>query len=629
MSTRLNLSDELQYIYSTLRRLKSLNRIASTGAILSADPRQENRVDIFDVASLFPRKFILKLLDERIGDLNDLADKVAVRLFKKFSTRGQAGIENNEATGGPQKAMANSTTPTAIQKALGNAKYPELDEYFHFSFNSLYDFFIEFDWHEAEIDILDKSDLGFVQKHLHHFNGYLEFQKSIDDFRKTLATPRTNSSAASMKGEKSLLKSNMSVADRMSSRSPGQRRRVRFKDSTPEDSGVAHLTSLDKILRDSQSIMALKLLIYSMNNLIQYLCNQLANWVESHGSEFSESIEKILESKRKVSSNQLQSLVLKIKTSNEIYLNFLSSVSEIKKRYLIDYTLGIICARDEENVLKQYKIPILSVYLARIAREVERQVIDRLSDQILQLLTDLIVNELSLPPVELDQRGRRSKSPQKAAERVGSRENQTNFLTTWLNMTDHLLFGKREPAIKVELEKGRPANTKLTNKSQHSTLGEFKSSSQILNQMDHLREMGRLLILGILIRLDNSQRQLRRYFVELIYVGVDLTFENLAPKLQDQLIGAKSAENEQQVDRSQERKSTETMGEQERDIVKSLNIMAAKVRCLKFIQIIGSLDELMKDIVRQEKFPIIERTLDVRVKQFTDFCAQKSGSSFK
>lgn len=618
-------SDELQYIYSTLRKLRYIQRAESN------QTKQAGQLD----TSLFPQKFLLKLLEERLADLDELANEACTNLFKQIGGKPRLCNVHSEQL---------STNTSANLSAGKNVRYPELDEYFHYSLYYLHDFLIGFDWHEPDIEILsNKSSADYVFTKLKYLKNFLSFQKILNNlirkskrvdsksanltssgwFVKTVKT--VPSVPLSNEPQSRALKSSLSITGADSPRvdSPNARRRVRFKDQLTDEDDNRRLQEInEKDLQDNHSIFAFNLLIYALNLFIQQLSNKLVDW--SASIDLGDSLKSLLESKQKLRVNQLQAVARKIKVANDVYLTVLDYLTEIKNIYLIKNVVGTLIARDSERLFNLYKSPRVIIYIHKIGYDVESKILFRLADQCLQMFLDLIVSEINLPPIELESETKtRSKD-----EIVKSQENLFNFITSWLNVDD-ILFDFSRPKNRYQKDTENGSNNVAKHHNQPTLLGskvstlnlgsQFKSSSRILAQMDNLSELMSESLAVILNRL-RYQHHLK-YFLELVYAGLDKSFDMISTKLSSQLAETRSKERLDNTAPMQQVNELEL-------IESSIDLIAAKIRCLKFIHIMSSADKIIADASIRAKIGLSNRSLEAKLDDFTEFCTRQTSSSY-
>lgn len=552
---------------------------------------------------LFPRKFIIKLIDERLAKLNKLADDLVSKLFKR--------LLNNS------KQINERLTDDQLIKQHFITRCFEFDEYFHFSLHYLHDFIIELNWHESFIEhYLTNEDLSFIKDKLKRFEDFLSFREKLFEFYETQSKKPQDASSDNLGTEVSktktlppppsrLSKFKSSLSSARSSRvdSPSQRRQIRFKDS-PTDVLVGLKQNQDR--KDSHSVLALDLLIYSINLFLQSVCNQLVEW-STNCSDISEQILLLKESRNKIKSIQLNSLAKQIKESNDVHLTILEHLTDLRKIYLSDFLLNILCIKDSEKLLKSYKKPHIDRYIQLIDRDLERKLIFWLANQNLQLLFDLIINDINLPPVDLnDETGRQSyrKGP------VRSSENHFNFIANWLNL-DEFVFGFINPKLKKPLS-SVGSSAKVSNLS-----GPFKSSSRLLAQMDNLDVLANDLLREISGRLHSNQQL--RYFFGLLVSGLEHVFVRISTELLNQLRDSNQKESPELADKT----SSDV-----NQLMKNLNSIAPKVRCLKLIHFFTSMGKTIKHLASKNK--IYLNAIDIlesKLNEFSNNCGQRAQSN--
>ena len=569
----LALSEELQYIYSALRKLNYIPRVS-----------QPNQVRGF--AQLFSRKFLHKLLEERLNNLNDLAVETSLDLFKQIGGDKQLKLSTLTRAGG------SLIEPTNIKNLL----FPELDEFFHFSLYHLHDFFIDLDWHEPDLDQLSKSDLDYIKAaKLHNVENFYLFQRTLTDLVQQSKKPSSaikterggfyvqkvvggGSSPASPRG-KSILKSDSSPISASSGASSNRsmsptRRRVRFRDSSPggkDDRGSEAITEQD--FRDGQSMFALDLFLFALNLLIQRLTDKLVDWFTTAKMELESGLRMLIESKQKLKTNQLQAVAKKIKVINDAHLTILEFFAELRLTYLMDWISDALVARDPEPLIRLQKAPRISMFAQKVSVDVESKIILRLAKHCQQVLMDLMIGEINLMPIELA-----SETKTKSREDLAKgEENLLNFLTNWLNVDDILFGYAKSKSNKRELvaQQQQQLLLRSQNSRRRSNLSSgvhFRSSSRILNQMENLGELMRQLIVEISRRIRYTSQL--RYFFELILGSFEHSFDQISKKLLEQL-------NEAKADRLE---------------LAMIDSIAAKVRCLKFIHIMDCVERTLNDI---------------------------------
>lgn len=205
----------LIYIYKILRLLKGKN------------------------VRLFSKRYLLKLIDERLIKLETFADVLVAKLFKRLAKKSGNKL-------------------TTLRSGEFTTKCAELDEYFHLSLYYLHDFVIELDWHEPVIEDLHEEDLAYIRARLKQIDIFLQSREVLSS---NMAVKKSLDGMApkSVKSPSRKVKSNLSMR---SSRvdSPTRKRRIRFQDSSPKNEPIRQ-----QDIQDSHSILALDLLIYSLN----------------------------------------------------------------------------------------------------------------------------------------------------------------------------------------------------------------------------------------------------------------------------------------------------------------------------------------------------------------------------
>lgn len=633
-------SEELQYIYSTLRRVKCIEKFESNASLKA-------NVFSFD-ASLFPKIFLLKSIDERLEDIEELAEEFCRHLFKQIGGRPKQ-IDKEE--------LKQTKTDATVQRIFDkNVKYPDLDEYFHSSLYYLHDFLIDINWHEADLDILSKADLAYVNNNLKFFQAFLAFQKVLNNLilqtrqspvsTKAESSPapgwfvrRLQSAGSSSPGgsqgagsQQKALKSSLSLAglDKPRVDSPAARRRVRFKvdettirrknraiksTSTRETQQIEYTKQSavdERDLRENHSILAFNLLLYSMNIFIQQLSNKLVEWLESN--DIIESLNLLTGSKQKLRTAQLVNVAKKIKVSNDVYLTVLEYLAEIKQTYLIENIHNTLIAKDSKRLYDLYKVPRINIYMKKIGQDVESKILVRLVNQNLQIVLDLIVSDINLPPVELD-----GQTKTKTRDQIArGTDNILNFVTNWFGIDD-VLFGfskptKKDSTLKVsqpdqqQQQQQRRRNDPMAFKESTLSLGvQFKSNSRILNQMDNLIELIRNLLKTILDRIRGQQQM--DYLLRLFLAGMEGTFGSIS----SQLIA--------QIEQINESKGPERTN---KDL--DADSITIKVRCLKLIHIMTSTNELLKQFAINSKVDINFQPFEKKLHTFQEVCSKQTSS---
>lgn len=613
-------SEELLYIYATLRKLGCIQVKGQTSG--------SNQKTVPLETLVFPRRFVLKQLNERLEGLDNLANEICNDLFRQVSGQPK-GVEPKDKSSHPAIDVQNETN-----------RYPEFDEYFHFCLHQLHDFMIGLHWHEADIVQLSKSDSDYVSKNL-QFVGYLmAFQRSLLDLvgqaeirspRSTRASPQTPQAD----GKKSNLKSSPGKRD-----SPQARRRVRFKDLPPINKNGdrkgqnAHQTN---DLADNHSVLALDLLIYAINIYIQRLADTLVVWSAGIQDELNKVIDQVFDSRAKVRSQQLQVIAKKIKIYNDVHLTVLDHLSEIKRTYLIRHVRGTLLSKDPAKVLFTYKTPRLRVYIQRIGSDVEVKILARLVKQCLQIFFNLIVCEINFDSVEVSSKKNEKEKKNK------SQENIMSFMSNWFKVDD-VLFGTnvtRKPSVKEHpstdpLLKPIDRPQLVAKTSTLSLNDKYASSSRILAQMDNLGEFMREFLHMIVQRLRYEQQL--RYFLEAIVAGLAQFFDIVGPKLEKQIIEIKSKERPAGNETKQKpelaaktarkqapRTLSSASSQRPATEVDSIELILARMRCLKFIHVMGQADRIVFNEAARMKVELGgDMDLDLKLAKLTQICMNTS-----
>jgi len=604
---KLSQSEELQCIYVTLRRL----RFIKNPDLQRDDPENEMvRLNPLSPVRIFPRKFLYKLLEERLVSLNKKSISISNDLFKIIGTKikrvdeqllKQVVEEDREV-----KRRVDDMGPYVpeIQKSI---KYPELDVYFHHCLYHLHDYIIELDWHETNLYNVGQSDLEYVSEKLPFMKDFMKFQRELDT--RTLQQPnRVNLNKGLLKNvvrqsprspieepAKSEGRTSILSPSRRLSSPGGHKKRVRFSNLPPSNISLPLGQTIDErlvagryaaefgeadaedrlhevILRDireTQSVYALDLLIYSLDLFAQRLRDKLLDWTAQYQTNVDSSLDILLKSNQKIRTSLLRSIVKKLKIYNDVYLTILDHLGELRETYIKKHIATVLMSCDSPQIQTEFKRPRLNVYLTLVA-EIESKLLTELSRQCLKILMDLIVAELNLDPFEPNSR---------------SEENLLNFVGTWLNI-DHVIFGiTGEPKVPNEKadEKKQPLKTPRSNLSLEDN---FKSSSRIMNQVENLQELMRVLTKSIVARLRNPQQI--KYFFDLLLCGLDQAFDRLAVKMPpgDDLL------------------------------------IAARIRCLKFIYIMGSLVGLLNEEASRNKIELDDQKLESKMARYSDLCMQ-------
>lgn len=567
--------NELQYIYMVIRQL---------GCIFDLESSQHAK-DFSLNPTIFPITFLLALLDEKLAQLDGFAQQLVLSLFKRL-----------------KKSYSQNQNDQPMQQDDWNRNqfsYKELDEYFHLSLSNLYNYLIELDWHDPNVQNLSRSEQEYVKSRLPNIDKFIAFRELLTKIQiKTNQKPKTESPfhvhKISAKQNLSIkrIKSNLSSPSRLNS--PSGRRRVRFQTSPKEGEKVEPPRGLS----DEQSVLAIDLLIYAINIFIQHLCNRLVDITDTE-LDTKDHIELIKNSKYKIRVQQLESISKRIKISIDHHLVVLDHLSMIAKKYLVDDVIGVICANDKSRLLQDLKVPRMRVFINRIKIDVERKLIDRLSSRILQLLFEMILKEINLPPIDVNVQSQ----DKSRKEIVKSQQNYLNFLTSWL-IIDNFVFGQSISSKRSSdgLKRWSNNNANLNKNSTLASAGRFRSSSRILAQMDNLSEFAHDVITSTVVRLNDASQV--KYFLEFIYLSVDASFEIISAQLLNQFKLLKRNDNSEST--------------ADNNIGKNIDSIVAKIRCLKFVHVFSSLDKLIREVADANRLELSDIAMESKLTAFNN-----------
>lgn len=561
---------EVYYIYAVLGRLRSMV------------PKVINRLSVNQ--SMFPKRFVYKLINDRLNEADKLAATMATALFRRL---GSSEFERRGKLVDSAEQGATVTEPSST--------CPELDEYFHCVLCNIHDFLINLDWHDA---ILEESPTKSDDRYI---NSNLPFLKKFILFRKLLVGKNALKMAAA-KSSKIVAKSEIiSTLDQANSRiirsslstrrsspeSPGPRRRVRFNKS--QVSKVEDLSQDDPRLKryfsDSHSILALDLTLFAMHLFVLELKRQLSEWLSVSTISMKESMQLIRTSTRKLRVNRFILMVKDREISNVLHASILNNLHEIESTYLLGHLLATVCAQDEERLMGLYKQPHIRIFVNEFNREDEKEILNMVSTQILEILFELTICEINMPPIELTS-DKRSKSKTSGASTI-TQENYLNFITSWLNIDKILLGSKMQPQTAIKQSaaaakqvKGRIAGNEF----------DFKSSSRILNQMDNLHELMKHNLTNLVDQI-HSKRHVE-YCLRLLYAGAGQCLELITRQLELQLDSTKK------VSVARQKRAVRQASIGSVDGVQSGNVdmIAIRIRYLKLIHISSSMDSLIREI---------------------------------
>lgn len=589
--------EELICSYVTLRQLRCIREVVEQG-------KQDSKEPNFLLGSdkLFPTRFLMKLLDERFVELDSIADSLVKSLFRRLTVPGY------------QESEARST--------CGSKSYPEIDEYFHHALYYVYDFYIEFDWHENDMIELTKSDEDYVNANLGQSSKFLEFKKILEgkSIRSRVSSNKTPEGWYVIKVASQALDElnhTSSAITTYRSDSPSNRRRVRFKEAAKNLKGVEISRSAaqgdNRNAESRKSILALKLLLYSLNIFIGHLANHLIDLLKNYNPDVQ--LDVIIRSKKKLKVKQLQSISVQIKQTNDLYLTSLDCLCELKSVYLKDYISRTLCARDSEITMKRYKAPILDYFHQMIGLNVDRKILYRLSKQFLQLYFNLLITDLNLPPVELNA----STETRSSKDMHKSRTNVLNFIRNWLRIDD-IIFGSNVPkrrSLEADLSQANLVytNPRLVNESRNtketSTLANFRSSSRILAQADNLSELFADFLSQIVSRVKPKTHI--RYCLEIIYAGFNEFFDPVSKELWGQMWGLKDA-----ITVSNKITSADDL----KLIGGNINSLVVKTRILKLIHVMNLNAKTLLDAGMGSGVKLADHheILTAKMRKFSDTC---------
>lgn len=358
-------ADDIVHIYSTLRLL------AAPGTI------QDN--------SLFPRALILRLLDDRLAEVETHTSALIHDLFRAHSVEPPVAISTNS----PQ-----SKTRSEITESNGRLI---IDKCFCIILVRLHDFFVELDWPETADVICDlstcsKSDLDNLKR----LCAFFEFRANL------------NKSISALKSPKATISS--------------PKRRVRFNIDANKVNDLEEATRLreDEERRMSHSIFALELTLYALGIVASQLTAQVAT-VQA-ALKPADLLERLKMSTQKIRASQVNNIARKVSDSNDAYLVPLDILHLLKSQYLNDYLLNVLYGVETKQMLDKFKRPRVAAFASDVGDTFEGAIIHSLATYNLRLAMDLIVVELNTSPITTA-----------AQQKVKSRENYLSFMTSLLN----------------------------------------------------------------------------------------------------------------------------------------------------------------------------------------------------
>jgi hypothetical protein len=292
---------------------------------------------------------------------------------------------------------------------------------------------------------------------------------------------------------------------------------------------------------------------------------------------------------------------------------------------MIKHIRGTLLSRDSAKLLTAYKSPRLKVYIQRIGLDVEVKILSRLVKQCLQIFSNLIVCEINFNPFESS----RTKEVN-MQEKAKSQENITNFISNWFRV-DNVLFGynkARQPTpttretddrLRTETLLKQIKRPRLVAKTSTLSLNDqYASSSRIMAQMDNLSEFMREFLHLISERLRHEQQL--KYFLETVALGLVQIFDTVAPKLEQQLVEIKSRQRPEaasvSTQKAGKRGTTTTPVDGQ-----SVDLLMVKIRCMKFVHVIGSTDRIVANEAARMKVELGgDLELDLKLAKFAQVC---------
>lgn len=327
MRNRQTITDELVDIYSLFRLLDFSDT--------HDDSRELDANCPFKVASLFPKHFLNKVLDEHILEIANKSSRVCEQLFQP-----------------PEEFAGLDQQPVEPRKVI--------KQFFHYSLHYLYDFVTKLNWYDNKIFVSKDSD---ENKYL-RFKDFLKFRNHLDglnlDIRgKHLAVSPDKSISYPTGSGIRLPRSSLRGSPSSISSSPRGRRRVSFKDGTLSDSA---LTS--RAITDVQLWFALDLQIYAVDLLVQQLCSTL--WALVTEVDYA-----ISPGRQRLEGGPSR----EIKEMNRLYVLALESIQVLCKECLSERMSEIVSNENSKSCT--YKLTRIHSYLKWISRDIEGKIISK------------------------------------------------------------------------------------------------------------------------------------------------------------------------------------------------------------------------------------------------------------
>lgn len=239
--------------------------------------------------------------------------------------------------------------------------------------------------------------------------------------------------------------------------------------------------------------------------------------------------------------------------------------------------------------------------------------------QISQLLADLLVNELNLPPIELNgsTKGKTSKEIDK------NRENHLAFLKSLLNVGSFFNSKSSNLSDNKQTKSNPPKANQHIHGTSYNLAQQLKSSSRMLAQMDNLRDLMKCLLDGVTSRLTTSNQ--RKYFLDSQLIALYSIFNHLSIKIEIQMADLKQIKVKDQAQKqSKQTRISRTVSLIE--LINNVDSIVAKTRTLRLVHLTLSLDQVIKDNAWVYEIELDNRfaDLETRVSAFFDATSRSS-----
>lgn len=566
-----NIGQELQNIYIVLRKLQDVQDNLWSNKQIHV---QNQPLGV----SSFGRNFIYKFLNEILSAMDRQALRLAGKLIERIVNKSRQACLNRTQKLQPEFVEINPV---------------EFDEYFHLCLFHLYDRVCELNWHEVR-DVCDLPEIESlsVKANLLHTRGFIIFQATLYSKTSQLRQEKRQNptSAAQSQPSSPILrqhKSNLSSSATTSSLSG--KKRVRFDTSmTSQSADSPGRRGIEET--GYRHILALSVTMYGLSLFLERFVKSLITRSQIDSVKL---YERIRGGKQRFKHNQLQTLQARLMCINVSYMQALSLMDVVRRNYLTDRLLNVVCARSSSQMLRHKMRPLIrALDLTQIVRG-ETQLISSLSALWLQVVVDLIVNDINLPPSELD-----AETASLSRDDVKrSRENQTDFISSLLNLNTS---GRKEKRSMLISDK-EVANRNLAKTS------IVHSSSRILAHTDSLCELFRFLMNDTTCFLKSPDQV--EYFIKFTSKGIIRVFELITVQLQAQIdqLHAVTAS------------STELDGTFKgiKALARNIDQVAIKVRCLKCNSIFAAIERCLKNICERAKMVLpLNDELEVRIAKF-------------